>query len=278
MSAGAILRGKKLKGRSIVRTAAAHNLRAIQAEIGASASIDPSRSHMNEILAGEPLPEQVQARADASLAEAGLGDSLRRDAVRCLEFVVSLPPGHGCDEKGFFASAVNWLADRFGGPGNLLSAVIHRDEAAPHVHALILPLIGGRMVGSDAMGGPKQLQAMQADFFEEVGKPYGLKAFPRQIGGAQKASLAAKVIRELRLRQDAALSSTIWPVIRERIESDPAPFAQLIGVSLDVEAPPKKLRSMTAIFISKGKGSCKPESEAHCRSPTGRPATQPYPV
>jgi len=35
--------------------------------------------------------------------------------------------------------------------GELLSFDIHKDEAAPHAHAVILPLIDGKMQGSNMM-------------------------------------------------------------------------------------------------------------------------------
>ena len=48
MSGAAFLRLKKLKGSGIIGKAARHNRRVIQAELGATGSIDPARSHLNE--------------------------------------------------------------------------------------------------------------------------------------------------------------------------------------------------------------------------------------
>jgi len=178
MAAGAILRVKKLRGAGIVRAAAAHNLRAIASELGAGGHIDASRCGLNVHLAGPETPAEVEALAATRMEQAGVGlnRKLRKDAVRALEFVVSLPPGQCADEAGLFASALGWLAGRFGGGDNILCADVHRDEAAPHMHALLLPLIGGRMSGSDAVGGRPQLQKLHADFFTDVCKPYGLTA------------------------------------------------------------------------------------------------------
>lgn len=63
MSGTDFLRLKKLTGSGIVRQAARHNRRAIQAELGASGHIDPARSSQNETLAGPSTPEDVAIRS-----------------------------------------------------------------------------------------------------------------------------------------------------------------------------------------------------------------------
>ena len=249
-----MLRAKKLKGASIIRAAAAHNKRAIQAEVGASASIDAARSHLNECLAGPATPDEVFARAQTLMKAAGI-TKLRKDAVRAVEIVVSLHPAHGTDEHSFFAGCVAWAAGRFGGADNILSADVHRDEAAPHLHLLMLPLIGGRMVGSDQVGGPKQLAELQQHFHSQCAAPYGFKRQQPRMHRAARATGAAAVVAHLKQTRDAVLRS---PLMGGRcasgIETNPAPFLE----ALNLEAPApraKKLRSMTSIFISKGKGS-----------------------
>ncbi|MDC8770652.1 plasmid recombination protein [Paucibacter sp. hw8] len=258
MSVGAILRFKKLTGSGIVRTAAAHNKRTIQAELGAGGSIDARLTGLNEVLAGPLKPDDVADRARARMAGAGVG-KLRKDAVRALEFVASLAPGQCADERGFFAAAAHWLADKFGAD-NILSADVHRDEAAPHLHVLVLPLIGGRMAGSDAVA-PPQWMTLQKEFFEAVCVPFGLKRYPRRLVGTSKTATFAAVLAEVKRRNDPVLTSALWPLLRDRIEATPGPFAELLGLEAISASKPKKLRSMTAIFTSKGKGSQKPESD-----------------
>jgi hypothetical protein len=48
----AFLRFKKLKGNGIITVAARHNRRELQAEMGATDSIDPTHSQLNETLQG----------------------------------------------------------------------------------------------------------------------------------------------------------------------------------------------------------------------------------
>lgn len=259
MNEGAFLRAEKLKGAGRILIAAKHNRRAIQAELGAGGSIDASRCHLNESIAGHASPADVARQADTTMAEAGIG-KLRHDAVRALEFVVSLPATTKINVRDFFSAAVVWLARRFGGADNILCADIHHDEAAPHLHVIVLPLIGGRMVGSDALGGRAQMQTLQAEFHKDVCEPYGLRRQSSRLTGTVKTQMVAAVIAELKRLRDPSMASAIWPSIRDQVQADPGPAAAILGIDVPAATKVKKLRSMTDIFISKGKGSAKEET------------------
>jgi len=222
--------------------------------LGATSHINPSRMHLNESIAGPPSADEVAAHAKRLRLEAGI-TKLRKDAVQALELVFSLPPNHHVDELAFFRDCTKWAATRFGGNQNLLSADIHRDEASPHCHVLMLPLIGGRMVGSDLLGNRQKMQAMHSQFHSDVASRHGLTKPPSRLAGAAKQSAASTILRELRANADPAMLSAIWPSIRDAIEKDPAPFLLALGINLAEN--PKKVRSMTQIFTSKGKGPAK---------------------
>jgi hypothetical protein len=254
MSGAAFLRIKRLKGGGIIASAARHNRRVIQAEKGTSGSIDPARSHLNETLQGPPTADDVAQLAKDMMRAAGI-TKLRKDAVLGLEIVFSLPIDHQLDDRAFFTDCATWAATQFGGTKNILSVDIHRDEAAPHCHVLMLPLLDGRMIGSEMMfgGGKKKLLALQKDFHESVASRYGLMKAPAKLSGHAKQSGAAAVIQRLRNTSDPAMASAIWPQIREAIEHDPAP--SLLALGIEQQAPKKKLRTMAQIFTSTGKGS-----------------------
>lgn len=256
MSAAAFFRLKKLKGGGILLAAARHNRRTIQAELGADSHINPARSHLNETLCGPPSPDAVAQQAKGAMQAAGVG-KLRKDAVVGIEAVFSLPVGHPIDCRQYFAQCVNWAGAQFGGAANILSADIHHDEAQPHVHVLLVPLVNGRMVGSDMVGNRQTLLALQSKFFDEVARPFGLTKPPARLMGAAKTEAAARVITTMKASNDPALKSAAWAVIRAAIENDPAPFVAALGVVITPKA--KRLRSSTAIFTSTGKG---PKQEA----------------
>jgi hypothetical protein len=263
MSAAAFFRLKKLKGGGILLAAARHNRRTIQAELGADGHIDPTRSHLNITLCGPPGPDDVPKLAKAAMQAAGVG-KLRKDAVVGVEAVFSLPVGHPADPRQYFAACVEWAGLHFGGAGNILSADVHLDEAQPHVHVLVLPLVNGRMVGSDMVGNRRALIALQARFFDEVAHRFGLSKPKARMTGATKADASARVIATMKASNDPALRSHAWPVIRAAIESDPAPFVAALGLVID--AKPKRLKSSTAIFTSTGKG---PKKEPKQSNPIG---------
>lgn len=252
MSGAAFLRIKKLKGGNIITVAARHNKRVIQAEMGATGSIDPTRSFLNETLAGPSAAADVGQLAKDLMTAADV-TKLRKDAVMALEIVFSLPPGHAIDDRAYFTDCATWAEKHFACP--VLSADIHRDEAQHHCHVLILPLIDGRMAGSDMLGGKQMLMAMHKQFHLDVAGRYGLSKAPARLTGASKQAASKAVLQRLRETGDKALQSKVWATMRDVIERDPMPFLMALGIEL--EAPAKKLKTMAAIFTSKGKGKAK---------------------
>lgn len=176
MSATSFLCIKRLYGTGIITKAARHNRREIQAELGAVGRIDPSRTHLNQTLSGPVDAAGVGQLANDLMQAAGV-DKLRKDAVMGIECVFSLAPDHRLDDTAYFSDCAAWAGSYFAG-AEILTADIHRDEAAPHCHVLVLPLVDGRMVGSDLFGGRPKLLAMNKSFHSVVGAAHGLQSPP----------------------------------------------------------------------------------------------------
>jgi hypothetical protein len=170
---------KKLTGQNIITVAARHNKREIQAEIGASGRIDATRSGLNQSLVGPSDAAGVGELAKSLMMAAGVVKT-RKDAVMGIECVFSLPLGHSLDDVAYFSDCTTWAGGYFAG-AEIISADIHRDEAAPHCHALILPLVDGRMVGSDLFGGKQKLADMTKCFHADVAHRYGLGRAPKRL-------------------------------------------------------------------------------------------------
>lgn len=261
MGSTAFMSLKKLKGGGIIAVAARHNKRVIQAEMGSSGAIDSMRTHLNESLLGPTTAEEIAQKAKQLMLNVGLTKPRRKDAVVGLEIVFSLPTDHSLNERDFFSDCVEWAANQFGGPQNLLSADIHRDEAAPHCHVLLVPLLAGKLQGSDMVGNRQKLLAMQADFHTHVASRHGLQKAPKRLSGTTKRSLVSGVLQRLKSSSDPALKSTVWQAIRVAIERDPALFSNALGIAIPVAS--KRTRTMAQIFTSKGKG------KAHEVNPIG---------
>lgn len=235
--------------------AARHNHRAIQAERGARSHIDPTRTHLNESIAGPDTPEAVVALAKSLMTEAGVAiNELRKDYAQAVELLFSLPADTSIDTDDYFRRCLTWAGEKFG-CCNVLSATIHRDEASPHCHVLILPLANGRMRGSHLITRPA-LAALRKSFAQVVARVFGLKEPPRRLSGATHGQAVGMVLEKLESSHDAILKSGLWSTVRRDIERDPARFIAALGLELPTErlATKKPVRTMTQIFTSPGKG------------------------
>jgi hypothetical protein len=256
MSASGFFKMQKLKGSGKVLAASRHNKRLIQAEQGADSHIDATRICLNLSLHGHDSPEAVAGHARALMATAGVRPQ-KKNAVLALEQIFSLPANTDIDLKAYFSDCLHWAARNFGGLNNVLSADVHLDESAPHLHILILPLIDGRMNGSDLFGNRQRLQFLQNDFHAAVAGRYGLVKAPARLQGQAKDKTVQTVINHLHATNDTALTSELWPLIRDWLARDPVACAQVLGLDVAKTAD-KPQRSMAQIFTSKGKGSNKP--------------------
>ena len=246
------LRIKKLTGKAIIEVAARHNHREILAELGTVSGehIDPGRVRLNRVLRGHGTAAGVASHAKALMDEAGI-KATRKDAVRGLEVIFSLPSDSSIDHDRFFNESVQWAGEYFAVP--IISAIVHNDEAAPHCHVLLLPLINGRMVGSDLMGGRAKLLAMQADFHAQVGQRYGLT---RQA--AQKRASAAIRKRAIDrafdvLEANSGLSAPVLLALLAPHANDPAPLLLALGLAMPTST------AITSDFVRMMTKPCKPE-------------------
>ncbi len=210
--------------------AAAHNLRQLQGELGALGRIDPGRSAENVLVSGPDTPEGVQALATSLLAEAGIDPAkMRRDRVQALELVVSLPPGAAIDAEGYFARCMAWLAKAL--PLPILLATAHNDESAPHLHALLLPVLDGQYVGGRPIERAALLR-LREGFFKEVAGPAGLQRTGAKLRGASKALALAAVLQRCEEMGLPLANGPLWPVMLTAIERDPTAAVQALGIDL----------------------------------------------
>jgi hypothetical protein len=246
-----ILRLKKITEANGIKEAARHNRRELLPELKTSLRIDPSLTYKNEVLCGPSSADEIPRLADELLKKAS-ARVVRKDAVRAIEIIFSLPKNFEIDERAFFRDCIFWIHEWFGSGDNILSAEIHRDESAPHCHVLYLPLINGKLNGGKLLGYKGKLIAMHDSFHRNVGAKYGLNSRKKMSLKDQK--LTAKAIFSTLIdNRDPALRSGVWQAIRTAIESNPEQFANELGVPIIYTSPQK--RTMAQIFTSAGKGS-----------------------
>lgn len=242
-----VLRVKTLSGKRIVLKAARHNLREIQAEIGADSHIDVSRMPDNYIIQGADTAAGVAELERELLADAEFPRPLRKNSVRAVELVFSLPPDSEINHRGFFVAATDWAHIFYKVP--VLSSVVHLDESAPHCHVLLLPLVNGRLQGSALLGNRADLLALQSSFHEQVASKFGLvrQAPQKRLSAAVRRDLAGNVLAMIKSSHDLLNEPGVRDALLELFASNPAPLAGLLGIATP-EAAPKKARSFVEIM------------------------------
>ena len=195
--------------------------------------IDKSRTHLNY----HTLPHEKKYLAfiDERIKELAPKRKIKDDAVLITSFIL------GSDkeffdgispetQKQFFDDCTEFFAERYG-KENVTSAVVHLDESTPHLHFNLMPVTGGRLCAKELFD-RAALRELQTDFYEVVGKKYGLKrgkegstakhldtvafktkkmteAAEEKIREAEEAQTAAKPVKELLESYESARSEKI---------------------------------------------------------------------
>ena len=108
-----------------------------------------------------------------------LGLSPHKDAVVMNSFVLGSDKTFfdgliKVERYNFFSDCYQFFAERYG-VENVIAAVVHNDETTPHMHLNLMPVTkDGRLCSKQLFDKP-QLQQLQTDFYETVGKKYGLE-------------------------------------------------------------------------------------------------------
>ena len=241
---------KSCKGPKIIQVAARHLLR----ESHGTASVDANRSHLNVVLAGSDDSAGVMKAEQAMRDRAGVAHK-RKDAVQLIEVVFSLQPESMVALAQYFRDCLEWVSKQFG-TENVLSFVVHHDEGAPHAHALIMPLRGGKLCGSDMLGGRGVMEARNVSFFADVAKKHGLSR-PIKMCRADRAALSARVIEALEVVSDPVLSSPHWKAVRKLIEANPMAIARSLQL-VPVSRPSK--RTFAQIMTGMGRATSEDKS------------------
>ena len=133
-----------------------------------------------------------------------LGLSPRKDAVVMNSFVLGSDKTFfdglaKVEQYNFFSDCYKFFAERYG-EENIIAAVVHNDETTPHMHLNLMPVTkGGRLCSKQLFDKP-QLQQLQTDFYEAVGKRWGLQ---RGKEGSQKKHLSTAEFKAKKIIEQA---------------------------------------------------------------------------
>lgn len=170
--------------------AARHNTREFDEP---DSDIDPTLTKRNTTLLGLPNSSAgILALKEAVHKEWGI-ESVRVDQTIAVEVVVSLRrTPNGISEDAYFAGAAKWAETWYG--GRIISAMVHRDQAYPHAHIIILLNIGkGRPSGSKQIGYKKEANEMKLAFASAYSNQYGVYLPPPKLTGAERRDASRQV-------------------------------------------------------------------------------------
>ena len=163
--------------------------------------IDPERTHLNYHLV---QPEgKYRDKALERIKE--VGAKRRKDSVVIQDVLITASPDW-IDAKSYeeqveyFDHAFDFIAGRYG-RDNILSAIVHMDEAHPHMHLVFVPITPeGKLSSKTLMGGPKGMEKLQDDFHEHMARKY-----PDLTRGISKKITKRRHISPQMYKQAAAL-------------------------------------------------------------------------
>lgn len=136
------------------------------------------------IISGDRLLAKVKTR----IAELKIKRKPRSDATYLVDFIAGASPEdlkswRRETQDRYFQETVDFMARRYGRE-NIMYAVVHRDEATPHLHIGIVPVTrDGRLSARDIFT-PQELKKLHTEYHAEVGAKYGLER--GEQGGKKK--------------------------------------------------------------------------------------------
>lgn len=131
------------------------------------------------------------------------GAKSRSNSVLALDTIYTASPEFfqgkaNAENDKFFQDCLKFHESRF---GHIISAVVHYDETTPHLHVISVPLTkDGRLSARDVIGNKAKMTKTQDQFFEQVGRGYGLERGIHMDGQEKKQHISAQehTLREIR--------------------------------------------------------------------------------
>ena len=195
--------------------------------------IDKSKTRLNYHTV--PYEKKYLAFIDERIKQLSPKQKIKDDAVLITSFVLGSDKDFfdritAEEQKQFFVDCTDFFSERYG-KENVVSAVVHLDESTPHLHLNLMPVTDGRLCAK-VLFDRTALRDLQTDFYETVGKKYGLErgkegstakhldtvayktkkmteAAEAKIREAEEAQTAAKPAKELLESYESAKSEKI---------------------------------------------------------------------
>ncbi len=224
----------KLHGHSnTLKVAEAHNLRRITAEFRTCNHIDEFETPNNiEIisLGSQSLEDKVLHEISKAGIDMTTKHNKRHDKGYALEMVYTPSAGWDGDTESLFRECCQWQTNYYQGCP-IVHAVIHYDEGTPHLHTVMVPIVGNRLPASDVRGYKGATTERNRNLFNKVAHKYGFTS-SESLKGAIKKKAAQRVIDKCDQFSPEKFKATLWIPIKQAIEARPEPFMSKLDISL----------------------------------------------
>jgi hypothetical protein len=197
----AVIHIRKIKTMGGCKSVLLHNLRK-KLRKDLKEAIDPNLSHYN-VYDGVQNFEEFKKKYNEKVENAHLKRKIQRNASRIVEFFIGFSHDY-CknwekDKKQndiidrYFSDCKKFIVQKYGDV--ILSSTLHKDETTSHLHLLCLPLALSRdgkevkFSSSTFLGGRWGLNKLHTEFYNQIGKRYGLS---RGIEGSRATHIGIK--------------------------------------------------------------------------------------
>lgn len=162
--------------------------------------VEPGMDILNvDLLHSDNWMQDIQQEIDRA------GARTRSNSVVALDTIYTASSEFFTDKSNtendtFFRDCLRFHQQHF---GHVISAVIHYDETTAHMHVISVPLTrDGRLSARDVVGNRTQMRRIQTEFYEQVGRGYGLERGVQQDGPEKREHITAQEHRLREVKQE----------------------------------------------------------------------------
>jgi hypothetical protein len=175
------------------------------------------------------------------------GAHTRSNSVVALDTIYTASPEFfqgktNAENDKFFEDCLRFHQRKF---GHVISAVIHYDETTAHMHVISVPLTkDGRLSARDVIGNRTQMRRAQTEFYEQVGRGYGLERGVQQDGPEKREHITAQEHRLREVRQETQRELNTLGAISHREQTERERVKRLRRQADEQQAENSRLRAV----------------------------------
>jgi hypothetical protein len=151
--------------------------------------------------------------------------------IYAVEFLFTVTAGHQCDFESMYRDSLDWLKSYYP-ECPIVHAVIHFDEGTPHMHVILVPLLGGQLQADKIKGYKRKSQARNKALFKQLDKKYGL-TFPKYLKGHEKKLGAEMALNVIKTLTGADIRNLLIEPLTFAVHARPEGFLHTLGISYE---------------------------------------------